>query len=57
MLLAIPTAAMIDPISPINSADRFERTLGTSNSPIEPKVKQIAAAGAMRPGLESLTAI
>jgi hypothetical protein len=57
MLLAIPTAAMIDPISPINSADRFDSTLGISSSPIEPKAKQTAATGAMRPGLESLTAI
>ena len=57
MLVAIPTAAMIEPFSPSNSADRFDRILGAISSPIEPRAKQIAATGAMRPGLDSLRVI
>src|SRR5215831_1586934 len=57
MLVAIPTAAMIEPFSPNNSAARLDRILGASSSPIEPMAKQIAATGAMRPGLDGLTVI
>src|SRR5262245_40073110 len=57
MLVAIPTAAMIEPFSPKNSVARFDRILGASSSPIDAMAKHIADTGAMRPGLDSLTVI
>jgi len=48
---------MIEPFSPNISEDRFDWILGFSSSPTEPRAKQIADTGAMRPGLDSLTVI
>jgi hypothetical protein len=53
MLAAIPAAAMSEPLSPNNSANRFDTILTCNSSPIEPRAKQIAVTGAMRPGLDS----
>jgi hypothetical protein len=44
---------MIEPVNPSNSEYRFDRILGSSSSSKEPKAKQIAATGAMRPGLDT----
>ena len=57
MLVAIPTAAMIEPLSPSTSADRLDAILGAITRPMEPSAKQIAPTGDMRPGLDSLTVI
>src|SRR5207253_6496240 len=52
MLVAIPTAVIIEPISPNNSAYRFDRRVGVASSPIAAAAKLIAAGGNMRPGLD-----
>jgi hypothetical protein len=57
MVVAIPTAAMIEPFRPNISAALSERLFGINRRPIELIAKQIDAAGAIRPGLESLTVI
>ena len=57
MVVAIPAAAMIEPFRPNISEDRFDWILGFSSSPTEPRAKQIADTGAMRPGLDSFTVI
>jgi len=57
MTVAIPAAAMIEPLSANNSSCRFESIRGTNIRLIEPRLKQIAATGAMRPGLDILIGI
>ena len=52
MIVAIPTAAMIEPTNTTTSAVRFDNPVRASSSAIELKAKQIAATAVMRAGLD-----
>jgi hypothetical protein len=57
MIVDIPPAAIREPTIANISSCRLEGILGKNISAIEPKPKQIAATGAMRPGLDDLMGI
>src|SRR4051794_4405934 len=53
MLVARPTPTMTEPLSPNSSADRLDRSWDDSSNAIEPRAKQPATSGAIRPGWEN----